>query len=597
MLSTQQYLELIRDRGKRRLEISRVYRNIQKEEWFLAAYVKIQSNKGALTPGVDPKDTVDGMSLKRIRQTLVEIENGTYRPKPVRRVYIPKANGKSRPLGILTHTDKMIQEVVRTVLEAYYEPQFSDHSHGFRPGRGCHTALNEIKGTWTGTKWFIEGDIKGCFDNIDHDILINILERNIKDNRLLNLIWHMLRAGYMEQWKYNNTYSGTPQGGIISPLLANVYLNELDKYIETELLPRYNKGKARMNPEPRKLRLKAEKAWKQGDIAMAKAYTKARLQMPVRAPMDSEYRRLRYVRYADDFILGFVGPKEEAEEIKQEIGKFLRERLKLELAKDKTLITHATSTPARFLGYNIFVGHNNTYMHKGNRTINGKIQLRVPADVLHKCLRWYMKNGLPHQRADLLPYTDYSITMHYESELRGITNYYSLASNVGNFYRLKHVMMESLVMTLANKHKARKSTIYRKYATVFDTGMKGLKVEIIREGKPTLTAKFGSQPIRYSRVAENLKDERWRPYSMGTQLSDRLMADECELCGSNQDVQIHHIRKLEDIRRKYRRGEKPKWVAKMIDIRRKTLVVCYECHQSITHGTYDGQATSSRRAG
>ena len=598
MLSAQQYLELIRDRGERRLELERVYRNIQREELFLLAYGKLYANQGAMTPGTDPADTVDGMSLKRIRQILKELEDGEYRWEPARRIYIPKANGKLRPLGIPSWKDKLLQAVMRTVLEAYYEPQFSTHSHGFRPGRGCHTTLQEIKGVWTGTKWFIEGDIKGCFDNIDHETLLAIMADKIKDNRLMKLLRQMLKAGYLEDWKYHRTHSGTPQGGVISPLLANIYLNELDQFIEIELMPKYNRGiKRALNPPYQEAATQRLMATRKGDREQAEAYLEVMHTLPSGDPNDPNYRRLRYVRYADDFILGFVGPKAEAEEIKQAIGQFLKERLKLDMEEDKTLITHTTSKPAKFLSYHIQVARNNTHQKNGRRETNGKIQLRVPPEVRRKWIAKYSREGKPVHRIELTIQGDFDTVQQYGAELRGIVNYYRLAVNVARLYSLKHVMMVSLVATLANKHKTGTRTIYSKYRTVFETGMQGIQVVIQREGKPPLTAKFGEQPIRYQRMVEHLEDTRYQPKTKRVQLLDRLLAQVCELCGSTENIEVHHIRKLADTRKKYRHKEKPLWVEKMMAMRRKTLVVCRSCHQNITYGRYDGPAISSRRAG
>jgi group II intron reverse transcriptase/maturase len=236
MRDAQTYLEIVRDRGERRLGLKRVYRNLRNKELFLRAYAKLYANQGALTPGTDPKDTVDGMSLKRIDRIIADLEAGTYRWKPSRRSYIPKKNGKLRALGMPGWRDKLLQQVIHCVLSAYYEPRFSRVSHGFRPGRGCHTALQSIMCTWRGTKWFIEGDIRGCFDEIGHEKLLEVIGRSIKDQRLLKLLRGMLKVGYLEDWKYQQTYSGTPQGGIISPLLANIFLNELDKYVEEVLI-------------------------------------------------------------------------------------------------------------------------------------------------------------------------------------------------------------------------------------------------------------------------------------------------------------------------------------------------------------------------
>jgi len=232
------YIEIVKSRGQRKLQLERVYRNMRQKEFFLAAYGKIAANKGATTPGIDPEDTVDGMNLDRIDRIIKQLEAGTYHWKPVRRTYMAKKNSsKKRPIGQPSFNDKLVQEVIRMILEAYYEPQFSDLSHGFRPGRGCHTALKEVS-KWTGTKWFIEGDVASCFDKIDHKTLLNIIQRSIPDRRFLKLLKELLEAGYMEDWVYHKTYSGTPQGGVLSPLLSNIYLHELDVFVEEKLIPR-----------------------------------------------------------------------------------------------------------------------------------------------------------------------------------------------------------------------------------------------------------------------------------------------------------------------------------------------------------------------
>nr|WP_063842301.1 reverse transcriptase/maturase family protein [Hassalia byssoidea] len=211
------------------------------------------------------------MSIKKIESLIEEIRYERFRWTPVRRINIPKKNGKTRSLGIPTWKDKLVQEVVRLMLEAYYEPQLSDSSHGFRPKRGCHTALTIIDRTWQGTKWFIEGDIRGCFDNIDHKILMSILREKIQDNRFLRLIENLLKAGYCEQWKYHSTLSGTPQGAIVSPLLANIYLDKLDKFVENCLIPEYTRGKRRAeNPEYSKLQKLAWYFRKNGQIEKAR---------------------------------------------------------------------------------------------------------------------------------------------------------------------------------------------------------------------------------------------------------------------------------------------------------------------------------------
>ena len=290
---------------------------------YMMAYGNLYNNKGATTPGMTD-ETVDGMTLEKVSLIIESIRHEQYRWTPVRRTYIPKKNGKKRPLGMPTWSDKLVQEVIRLILEAYYEPQFSDHSHGFRPQRGCHTALTAIERPWTGTRWFIEGDIKGCFDNINHEVLLSIIAEKVHDNRLMRLLSYMLKAGYVEEWKYNSTYSGTPQGGVISPILSNIYLDRLDKYVESALLPMYNRGrKRRINPLYKSATHKLCRMRAKGEVEKVRQLIKLRRTLPSTRPDDSEYRRLKYIRYADDFLLGFIGPKAEAQEIKESLRKFL----------------------------------------------------------------------------------------------------------------------------------------------------------------------------------------------------------------------------------------------------------------------------------
>jgi group II intron reverse transcriptase/maturase len=309
MQKAEQILQAMRKLGEKRLPLTRIYRTLFSEDLFLAAYGKVYRNQGALTPGTE-NDTVDGMSLKRIHTLIEQLRYERLPIRPSRRVQIPKKSGGPRPLSIPNFTEKLVQEVIRVLLETYYEPRFRDCSHGFRPGRGCHTALQSIKRTFDGSTWLIEGDIRGCFDNVDHDILLGILSRDLQDGRLLNLIRQFLKAGVMEDWKYEATYSGTPQGGILSPLLSNIYLHELDVYIEDELLPHYNRGqKRRTNPDYKRYEKPIRVARQRGHREKARLLLQERRQHPVYVMKDPNFRRLRYIRYADDFILSFIGPK------------------------------------------------------------------------------------------------------------------------------------------------------------------------------------------------------------------------------------------------------------------------------------------------
>jgi group II intron reverse transcriptase/maturase len=208
------------------------------------AYGRIYANKGAMTPGASG-ETADGMSLGKIGRIIDALRHERYRFSPVKRVYIPKKSGQLRPLGLPPWSDKLVGEVVRLLLEAYYEPQFSDRSHGFRPRRGCHTALREVANTWTGTTWFVEGDVSDCFGSFDHEIMVRILAEKIHDNRFLRLMRNMLKAGYLEDWRWNATLSGVPQGGVVSPVMSNIYLHKLDNFVETVLIPEYTRGRVR----------------------------------------------------------------------------------------------------------------------------------------------------------------------------------------------------------------------------------------------------------------------------------------------------------------------------------------------------------------
>ena len=371
-------------------------------EMFLYAYQKIASNEGNMTRGTDGK-TIDGMSIQRIYDIIETLKTERYRPCPSKRTYIPKKNGKLRPLGIPSVDDKLVQEVCRMILESIYEPTFESTSHGFRNHRSCHTALLDLKNRFQGCRWFVEGDIEGFFNNIDHDILIQILRERIRDERFINLIRKFLRAGYMENWQFNSTYSGTPQGGIISPLLANIYLDQLDKYI-CEYKEKFDKGAKRaVNPEYkvfiREHNLLKKRLAKSTDEAERKSIKKEMKNSTLRSfsvrasdDMDSSFKRLQYVRYADDFLIGIIDSKSDAEEIKRNLTDFISEKLKLKLSEEKTLITNAHK-PARFLGYDVKIRKSNAFKKqksgKRQRQFANKVVLEVPTDLIKKKLLEY----------------------------------------------------------------------------------------------------------------------------------------------------------------------------------------------------------------
>src|SRR6266540_1171447 len=529
MQSAATVLDVLRKRGEKGLPLERLYRQLFNPQLFLLAYGRIYANQGAMTPGVTP-ETVDGMSLAKSGAIIDALRHERYWWRPVKRVYIPKANGKLRPLGLPTWSDKLVAEVVRLLLEAYYEPQFSDRSHGFRPGRGCHTTL-----------------------------------------------------------------SGTPQGGVASPILSNIYLDRLDRFVEQQLLPANNHGRRRRrNPAYQTVEYQIAKAKRHGDRRAVRLLTQRRRALPSQDPGDPGYRRLRYVRYADDWLLGFAGPKHEAEQITSRIAAFLREELKLELSESKTLITHATSQAARFLGYEIKAQHADAKITRGRRAVNGAIGLFVPRDVVRQRCTLYLRKGSPAQRGSLLHDDDFTIVAKYQAEYAGLVQYYLLAQDVFRLGALHWIMETSLLKTLAGKHRSTVTRMARRYkATIQTSDGPRVCLQVIVErdgGRKPLVARFGGIPLRRQRTAV-LTDQR--PVMASTrrnELLHRLLVGRCEVCQAQENLEVHHIRKLADLNRPGR-PDKPAWMHLMAKRRRKTLVICRACHQNI----HAGRATAPIR--
>jgi group II intron reverse transcriptase/maturase len=584
--SAETVLGVLRERGRRGLPCNELYRQMFNPALYLAAYGRIYSNKGAMTPGAST-ETVDGMSLDKIRRITELMRHERYRFSPVKRVLIPKKNGKLRPLGLPGWSDKLVGEVMRLLLEAYYEPQFSDRSHGFRPGRGCHTVLREVAHTWTGTTWLIEGDISDCFGSLDHELTVQILSEKIHDNRFLRLVRNMLEAGYLEDWVWNATLSGAPQGGVLSPLLSNIYLHRLDAFVEQVLMPEYNRGAERVkNPAYRKVQKALTRARERGDRAEARSLRQQLRGMPSKDLHDPGYRRLRYCRYADDHLLGFTGPKAEAEEIKQRLGRFLRDELRLELSEEKTLITHARTSAARFLGYEITVQHNDKAVTNGQRSSNATVRLRVPVEVIKAKCASYMQRGKPARRTRLMNMDDYTIVSIYGAEYRGLVQYYLLASDVYRLNRVNWVMETSMLKTLAGKHRSTVSKTAAKYKAKVDTpyGPRTCFEATVERagGRQPLVARYGGIPLRWQKKA--VLQDRQPGRAVGPkELVTRLLANRCEICERSENVQVHHIRKLADLNN-LGHADKPVWAAIMAKRRRKTLVVCQHCHDDIHTG-------------
>ena len=574
----------------------RLYRYLFSEEMFAVAYQRIYAKQGNMTPGTDGK-TIDEMSLERIERLIVSLKDESYQPHPARRVYIPKKNGKKRPLGIPSFEDKLVQEVVRLLLEAIYEGHFEGTSHGFRPHRSCHTALGMIQKSFAGAKWFIEGDIKGFFDNIDHNVLISILRERISDERFLRLIRKFLNAGYVEDWKYNKTYSGTPQGGIISPMLANIYLDKFDKYIK-EYAAKFRKGDRRsINPEywrlnNKKNRLK-QKLQKTSDEQMRKNYlyeiaqlSKQMLSTPHKDAMDADFRRMQYVRYADDFLISVIGSKSECETIKADITQFMREQLKLELSDEKTLITHAQDK-AKFLGYEIFIRKSDAVKRNKDgvlkRDFNGAVVLTLNSAVIQKKLTEY--NALEVRNIDgkdiwwskprryMTPMKPEDILAQYNAETRGLYNYYSLAANVSKeCASFAFIMKMSMFKTLGWKLNTSARKVRQKYQKDKDFVIPYNDAKGKQKYRVFYNEGFKKRNAQFDVDYDKLPQTMYVPYPS---LVERLKDGRCELCGKEGKVVMHHVRTLTKLK-----GNN-EWEKLMLKRHRKTLVVCEDCNSMI----------------
>jgi group II intron reverse transcriptase/maturase len=600
MRTADTILNIIQDRGKRQLPLDDVYRQLYNPEFYLRSYAKMYKNNGAMTPGTTG-ETVDGMSLNKIDRVIEAMRYERWKWPPARRVYIDKPKGGKRPLGMPDWSPKVVQDIVRSILEAYYEPQFSEHSHGFRPRRGCQSALTKIHNTWNGTKWFIEGDIKGCFDNIDPHILMDILQENIRDNRFLRLIEGALKAGYCEDWNFHPSLSGTPQGGTVSPVLSNIYLDKLDKFVESTLIPEYTKGDKRgRNPAYGQVANQLQTARRQGDLERVRALKKELRKYPSKTPDDPGYRRLRYIRYADDFLFGFAGPFEEANQIKDKVASFLQTELQLTLSAEKTLITHAQTGRARFLGYEIGIMYSSTKLNRlGTRGVNGVVGMYIPEDVIQAKRKRYLRDGKPIHRPELQNDSEYDIIIRYQGEYRGLVQYYGLAYNLAQLGYVKWTMETSLLKTLASKNQTsvtKESKRLKATTKTSDGPRKCLKLTIQREKKQPLIAIFGGlslkrrkNPIREDRVIF--------PYvQLRSEIVERLLNDTCEVCGEKKNVQMHHVRHLRDLNKKGKR-EMPLWMKVMIMRKRKSIPLCKGCHDDVHHNRPKSKRQGNQRAG
>jgi group II intron reverse transcriptase/maturase len=551
-----------------------------------AAYIKLAKSQGSNTPSFDMK-TIDGTTIEKLKRTRDKIMSGEYKTGITKRVYIPKTNGKTRPLGIPAFEDRLVQEVLRTILQVIYEPIFSNHSHGFRPGRGCHTALRQIRSGSPGFTWAIEGDIQSFFPNIDHNIMVKLLNKKIKDPKFVSLIHAMLKGKVMEEGKAEEiNVMGSPPGGIVSPILSNIILHELDRYMEN-YIKEFNKGKnRRANPEYMK--------------AYYKYGVRAARKIGQSDPMDQNFRRMHYVRYADDFVITIIGTKQEAIEIKQNVAEFLK-TLNLTLSEEKTLITNPKERPISFLGYLIqktaakLNSYSINYAGKKRRVLrmtSGSIYLKVDSDKVRKGLaaKGYCKpNGSPIPNFKYMPNTQYATIIQMNYILRGLAGYYKLANNVRQMViKWNYIMKFSAAMMFAAKYRT--NSVAKIFAIAGKDLSRPIKKESLKSknqiigqteekiheylqsiGIPKRKAnKMNNVGILYSKYTEIPKPDikplvkKSTSSYLGTVTDSskskdshplralnwfisrtvRISEARCTICQTDQNVEMHHIRGL-----------------------------------------------------
>jgi nicotine oxidoreductase len=602
--ATLERLEHLRKRNSNRQWVNRdLYRLMYKEDWYILAYERLKSKPGNMTAGSDG-ETLDGFSLEDIQQIIQAMRTEQFQFKPVRTVYIPKANGKQRKLGIPSTRDKLVHEVIRMILEAIYDSPYGAYflptSHGFRSGHSCHTALREYRSAWTATNWLIEGDIHACFDELDHQVLVTLLRRKITDERFLNLIWKLLRAGYMDvHGNRKDSLIGSPQGGIVSPILANVYLHELDEFVES-LRRRLEQGKTKeRNPAYRSLANQKARMVAKGQTRTAafRALVKQMRTLPTVQVDDPAFVRVRYLRYADDWMIGVCGSKTLAQHIKEDVKVFLRDSLKLQLSEEKTCITHAKSEHAQFLGTELNVGNgetakivlttNGSGKHFKRRATGWETKMHAP---LPKLLKRLQDKGLCTDKGSPLAKRGWSfldldqIVLLYSGINRGIQNYYRFTDNWSRLTRIQYILQYSLAKTLAFKLKRSVKKVFARFGKDLCIVIKG------PEGKADREVRFYLNQVwkknREAFQSGNQPDIHQLQMAIDLRTRSKL-GKPCCICGETRattPIVMHHVR---HIRQLSHRREPTGFNRILRQLNRKQVPVCKDCHEKIHRGAYD----------
>lgn len=541
-----------------------LYRFLLDPNMYLIAYHKLRSKPGNMTPGISP-ETLDGLSSEWIDQTIQSMKNESFQFAPSRRVNIPKPKGGTRPLSVASPRDKIVQEIMRMVLEAVFTPSFSKNSHGFMANRGCHSALRQVYMQFKGVTWVIEGDISKCFDSIDHHKLMNIIENKITDRRFTKLIWKSLRAGYFEFNVYQHSITGTPQGSIISPLLCNIFMNQLDQFVEN-LASDFDKGvKPRLNNEYSAHASALARAKIKGDTDRMRSEMLAMRELSSIDFYDPNFRRLYYVRYADDWIVGIRGSLEETKNILSQIDLKLNE-MGLTLSKEKTKITNINKDKVLFLGTSISRSHHRRYtmMHVGtSRRLGLGIRLEAPLDRVRQKLTsaGFIRNGKPYPKFIWMSLNKDQILHLYNSVYRGILNYYSFAHNINQLNSLVGLILkESVTRLLAAKFSLNtRAQVYKKFGRLLGN-----------QGK----VKFHDPKIKVNimnfKVGQNI-DIIQGLFAQNKSLAN-LYNMLCAKCGSDYRVEMHHVKMMKDL-------DSSKWADRQLaKANRKQIPLCRKCH-------------------
>nr|UEX92734.1 hypothetical protein [Ophiocordyceps lanpingensis] len=556
-------------RENKEFVVSDLYQLMFNTKLFEIAYNNLKSKPGNMTPGIVPT-TLDGFSIEVIQNLIEKLKDESFKFSPGKRVMIPK--GGERPLTVAPPRDKIVQEVMRMILAAVFESSFSPNSHGFRPGKSCHSALRQVYSYFGVATWYIEGDISKCFDSFDHDILMNIIGLRIKDGRFLSLIRKALRAGYFEFGVYKHSIVGTPQGSIISPILSNIYLNEFDKFVESLCQSFSNGTKARTNPTWISYTNKKRRA---KSILEKIKWNKLILATPSKDPLDPNFKKLVFVRYADDWILGVRGSHEDCEFLLAKVKTFLKESLNLDLSVKKTLITNANKDKALFLGTKIFRSRHQLFKwtHGFASRVGKEIRMEIALSRVFKKLEEakFVKDGESYPRYLWMHNSKDQIVALYNSVYRGITNYYSFAHNLGKVSGYIHMILKSSCAKLLAAKFSEKSQ--QKIFIKFGKDLKG--PDNIAFAKAT----YINQPWNFKMA--NKINSRAGTSDLGMiktlyaeSISIASLEDlKCSVCESNYRVEMHHVRMMKDLNPKLNKID-----ALMVKRRRKQIPLCRVCH-------------------